>query len=175
MEILMGLFNFTARSKKHPMSEQISLNIHASREEMYLSLLPQVEALIAHEPDQIARMANLCAVLHEIPSFFWVGFYFVKDQQLVLGPFQGPVACSRFGIDQGVCGAAVRNKDIMIVPNVDEFPGHIACSELSKSEIVIPVYSADQIVTAVLDIDSTRIGDFTDTDALYLSQMLEWI
>jgi len=98
-----------------------------------------------------------------------------KNQELVLGPFQGPVACSRFSIDKGVCGTAVRQKETIIVPNVDEFPGHIACSALSKSEIVIPIFDNKNQVCAVLDIDSTRIGDFSDTDQHYLHQILEWI
>jgi len=157
------------------MAENISIDRNLNRVEIYQTLLPQIQALIAHEPDQIARMANLCAILHEIPGFFWVGFYFVKNQDLVLGPFQGPVACSRFSIDKGVCGAAVRQKETIIVPNVDEFPGHIACSALSKSEIVIPIFDNSNNVFAVLDIDSTRIGDFSDTDKHYLNQILEWI
>jgi L-methionine (R)-S-oxide reductase len=157
------------------MAENISFDINLSREQIYQTLMPQIQALIAHEPDQIARMANLCAILHEIPGFFWVGFYFIRNQELVLGPFQGPVACSRFSIDKGVCGAAVRNKETIIVPNVDEFPGHIACSALSKSEIVIPILDDQYRVFAVLDVDSTCIGDFSDTDKRYLHQILEWI
>lgn len=157
------------------MAESISFDTDLSRAEIYKTLLPQIQALIAFEPDQIARMANLSAILHEIPGFFWVGFYFVKNEELVLGPFQGPVACSRFSIYKGVCGAAVRQKETIIVPNVDEFPGHIACSALSKSEIVIPIFDDQNRVYAVLDVDSTRIGDFSDTDKHYLHQVLEWI
>lgn len=175
MNCIIGFINFTESYFRIHMADSISFDIHAGRTEIYQTLLPQIQALIADEPDQIARMANLCAILHEIPGFFWVGFYFVKNQELVLGPFQGPVACSRFSIDKGVCGTAVRQKETIIVPNVDEFPGHIACSALSKSEIVIPIFDNKNQVCAVLDIDSTRIGDFSDTDQHYLHQILEWI
>jgi L-methionine (R)-S-oxide reductase len=157
------------------MSEEIRINRNASREEIYLDLLPQAVALLSSEPDEIARMANLSALLHEIPGFFWVGFYFVRGEELVLGPFQGPVACSRFSIQKGVCGAAVRENRTMIVPDVEAFPGHIACSSLSKSEIVIPLRDADGKVRAVLDIDSTELSDFSQEDEKYLSLFLNLI
>jgi GAF domain-containing protein len=155
------------------MSEDIRFNSSASRKEIYKELLPQAEALLKPEPDEIARMANLTAILHEIPGFFWVGFYFVREDELVLGPFQGPVACSRFSILKGVCGAAVREKKVQIVPDVDAFPGHIACSSLSKSEIVIPLFDSDRKVWAVLDIDSTKLGDFSELDAECLDNFLD--
>jgi L-methionine (R)-S-oxide reductase len=154
------------------MSEEIHFNTAASRKDIYEELLPQAEALLKPEPDEIARMANLTAILHEIPGFFWVGFYFVRGEDLVLGPFQGPVACSRFSILKGVCGAAVREKKIQIVPDVEAFPGHIACSSLSKSEIVIPLFDADGKVWAVLDIDSTELEDFSELDGEYLERFL---
>lgn len=155
------------------MSEEIQFNTAASRKEIYEELLPQAEALLKPEPDEIARMANLTAILHEIPGFFWVGFYFVRGEELVLGPFQGPVACSRFSILKGVCGAAVREKKMQIVPDVEAFPGHIACSSLSKSEIVIPLFDADRKVWAVLDIDSTKLEDFSVMDGEYLEFFLD--
>lgn len=155
------------------MSEEIQFNTAASRKEIYEELLPQAEALLKPEPDEIARMANLTAILHEIPGFFWVGFYFVRGEELVLGPFQGPVACSRFSILKGVCGAAVREKKMQIVPDVEAFPGHIACSSLSKSEIVIPLFDADRKVWAVLDIDSTELDDFSVMDGEYLEFFLD--
>jgi GAF domain-containing protein len=155
------------------MSEEIHFNTAASRKEIYEELLPQAEALLKPEPDEIARMANLTAILHEIPGFFWVGFYFVRGEELVLGPFQGPVACSRFSILKGVCGAAVREKKMQIVPDVEAFPGHIACSSLSKSEIVIPLFDADRKVWAVLDIDSTELEDFSELDGAYLEFFLD--
>ena len=155
------------------MSEEIQFNTAASRKEIYEELLPQAEALLKPEPDEIARMANLTAILHEIPGFFWVGFYFVRGEELVLGPFQGPVACSRFSILKGVCGAAVREKKMQIVPDVEAFPGHIACSSLSKSEIVIPLFDAERKVWAVLDIDSTELDDFSVMDGEYLEFFLD--
>lgn len=155
------------------MAESVFIHAESSRSEQYRELLPQIEALLKPEPDEIARMANFCAALHEIPGFFWVGFYFIRGEELVLGPFQGPVACSRFSIQRGVCGAAVREKKIQIVPDVDAFPGHIACSSLSRSEIVLPLYDAEGNVRAVLDIDSTRTGDFSEEDAKYLEQLLK--
>ena len=155
------------------MSEEIQFNTAASRKEIYEELLPQAEALLKPEPDEIARMANLTAILHEIPGFFWVGVYFVRGEELVLGPFQGPVACSRFSILKGVCGAAVREKKMQIVPDVEAFPGHIACSSLSKSEIVIPLFDADRKVWAVLDIDSTELEDFSELDGAYLEFFLD--
>lgn len=155
------------------MSEEIQFNTAASRKEIYEELLPQAEALLKPEPDEIARMANLTAILHEIPGFFWVGFYFVRGEELVLGPFQGPVACSRFSILKGVCGAAVREKKMQIVPDVEAFPGHIACSSLSKSEIVIPLFDAERKVWAVLDIDSTKLEDFSELDGEYLEFFLD--
>jgi GAF domain-containing protein len=157
------------------MSEEIRFSTSAIRKEIYKELQPQAEALLKPEPDEIARMANLTAILHEIPGFFWVGFYFVREEELVLGPFQGPVACSRFSILKGVCGAAVREKKVQIVPDVDTFPGHIACSSLSKSEIVLPIIDGKGQVWAVLDIDSTKLDDFSELDAECLEKFLDML
>lgn len=152
------------------MAEEIHL-IHASKEEQYLSLLPQIEGLIAGETDLTANLANVCAALKAQFNFFWVGFYVVKGDELVLGPFQGPVACTRIAKGRGVCGQAWQQKHVLLVPDVDVFPGHIACSSLSKSEVVIPLFGADNEVKAVLDVDSDRLNDFDEIDVTYLSKL----
>lgn len=144
------------------------------REEMYRQLLPQLEALTAGENDVIANLSNICAGLKETFGFFWVGFYLVKEDELVLGPFQGPVACTRIQKGKGVCGAAWEQKKSQLVPDVDLFPGHIACSSASKSEVVIPVFRSSEVV-AVLDVDSDRLNDFSDTDVKYLTRIGEWV
>jgi GAF domain-containing protein len=152
------------------MAEEIHL-IHASKEEQYLSLLPQIEGLIAGETDLTANLANVCAALKAQFNFFWVGFYVVKGDELVLGPFQGPVACTRIAKGRGVCGQAWQQKHVLLVPDVDAFPGHIACSSLSKSEVVIPLFGADGEVKAVLDVDSDSLNDFDEIDVTYLSKL----
>ena len=152
------------------MAEEIHL-INASKEEQYLSLLPQIEGLIAGETDLTANLANVCAALKAQFNFFWVGFYLVKGDELVLGPFQGPVACTRIAKGRGVCGQAWQQKQVLLVPDVDVFPGHIACSSLSKSEVVIPLFGADDEVKAVLDVDSDRLNDFDEIDVTYLSKL----
>lgn len=152
------------------MAEDLHL-INASKEEQYLSLLPQIEGLIAGEVDLTANLANVCAALKAQFNFFWVGFYVVKGDELVLGPFQGPVACTRIAKGRGVCGQAWQHKQVMLVPDVDAFPGHIACSSLSKSEVVIPLFGADDEVKAVLDVDSDRLNDFDEIDIKYLSKL----
>ncbi|MFL6467300.1 MAG: GAF domain-containing protein [Pyrinomonadaceae bacterium] len=146
------------------MAESVFVSKNASPEARYSELTPQIEALIAGEPDLIANLANVSAALKDAFDFFWVGFYLVKDEGLVLGPFQGPVACTRIGFTDGVCGRAYTTKDTVVVPNVDEFPGHIACSSASKSEIVVPIFGADGTVLGVLDVDSDRLNNFTDAD-----------
>lgn len=156
------------------MAEDLHL-INASKEEQYLSLLPQIEGLIAGEVDLTANLANICAALKAQFNFFWVGFYLVKGDELVLGPFQGPVACTRIAKGRGVCGQAWQHKQVMLVPDVDAFPGHIACSSLSKSEVVIPLFSADDEVKAVLDVDSDRLNDFDEIDVTYLSKLCSLI
>jgi GAF domain-containing protein len=152
------------------MAEDLHL-INASKEEQYLSLLPQIEGLIAGEVDLTANLANVCAALKAQFNFFWVGFYLVKGDELVLGPFQGPVACTRIAKGRGVCGQAWQQKHVLLVPDVDAFPGHIACSSLSKSEVVIPLFGADDEVKAVLDVDSDRLNDFDEIDVTYLSKL----
>ena len=140
--------------------------------EKYQSLLPQIESLISGESDAIANMANVAAVLHDAFGFWWTGFYRVEGQQLVLGPFQGPIACTRIPYGKGVCGTAWQRAETVIVPNVHNFPGHIACSSASNSEIVVPVIRNNQVI-AVLDIDSTDFNTFDETDQLYLEQIVK--
>lgn len=136
--------------------------------EKYELLTEQIKALTEGETDVIAVMANVCAAIHETMGFFWTGFYRVKDDELVLGPFQGPVACMHIGFGRGVCGSAWKQCQTIVVPDVEQFPGHIACSSLSRSEIVVPLLSDDGIVRAVLDIDSKELNTFDDTDRRYL-------
>lgn len=149
---------------------QISGN---TKEELYQSILPQIKALVEGESDITANMANICAALKFGLNFFWVGFYLVKNNQLVLGPFQGPVACTRINLGKGVCGTSWQNKEVIIVDDVDAFPGHIACSSLSKSEIVLPIYNSNKEVIGVLDVDSDSYKTFNKIDQLYLTQILE--
>ncbi len=146
-----------------------------TKEEKYKSLLPQIKALLEGEPDAIANMGNICASLKFGMNFFWVGFYLVKSDQLVLGPFQGPVACTRIAMGKGVCGTSWKNKEVIIVDDVDTFPGHIACSSLSKSEIVLPVYNSKKEIIGVFDVDSDSYKTFDKTDELYLTQILKLI
>ena len=146
-----------------------------TKEEKYQSILPQIKALIEGETDAIANMANICAALKYGFNFFWVGFYLVKDHQLVLAPFQGPVACTRISLGKGVCGTAWKNNEVIIVDDVDLFPGHIACSSLSKSEIVLPFYNSDKEILGVLDIDSDTYATFDKTDEKYLRLILNLI
>lgn len=142
-----------------------------TKAEKYRLLLPQIEALVAGETDIIAKMANVSAALHETFGFWWTGFYRVENDELVLGPFQGPIACTRIKYGRGVCGTSWQRGETVIVPNVHEFPGHIACSSASNSEIVVPVFHNDKVI-AVLDIDSTEFGTFDETDKAYLEQIV---
>ena len=141
-----------------------------SKKELYENLLPQIKALIEGETDVIANMANISACLKDTFNFWWVGFYRVIGDALVLGPFQGPLACTRIAKGKGVCGTAWQNAKTIIVPDVDAFPGHIACSSLTKSEIVVPIINKG-VVTAVLDIDSEKADNFDDTDKFYLEKI----
>lgn len=152
------------------MAEDLKI-ITAGKAEQYQSLFPQVAALLEGESDIIANLANVSAALKEQFNFFWVGFYLVKNDELVLGPFQGPVACTRIAKGRGVCGAAWQQQKALIVPDVDAFPGHIACSSASKSEIVIPIVRNNQVV-AVLDVDSAELNQFDEIDEKYLSQIM---
>ena len=156
------------------MAEEIIIPEGVSKTEKYEALLPQLQSLVESEPDVIANMANISAALKEVFGFFWVGFYIVKDDQLVLGPFQGPIACTRIRCGKGVCGTAWKEQKPIIVPDVDEFPGHIACSSLSKSEIVIPVFRQEKVV-AVLDVDSEFLDHFDGTDEKYLSEIVKLV
>jgi GAF domain-containing protein len=150
------------------MSENLVIPRNASKEEMYRSLSPQIGSLTGNETDRIANMANVAAVLKQAFGFFWVGFYLVKGDELVLGPFQGPVACTRIAFGRGVCGAAWKARRTVIVPDVEQFPGHIACSSASKSEIVVPLFDGENII-AVLDVDSDRLNGFDEVDGKYLA------
>ena len=154
------------------MAEDLHVPYGASKEEIYQALLPQLQALTEGEPDLIANMANIASALKEAFGFFWVGFYRMAGDQLVLGPFQGPPACTRIAYGRGVCGTAWKEKRTLIVPDVDRFPGHIACSSFSRSEIVVPV-KRDGSVIAVLDIDSDRLDHFDEVDACYLEKIGE--
>lgn len=156
------------------MAEDLILN-GSSKEELYQSLVPQIKGLIEGESDTIANMANICAALKFGFNFFWVGFYLVKNDQLVLGPFQGPIACTRINLGKGVCGTAWKNKEVIIVDDVDTFPGHIACSSLSKSEIVLPLYNSNNEIIGVLDIDSDSYNSFNKIDELYLNKIIKFL
>ncbi len=155
--------------------ELLDLDKSLSKEELYLQVQPQLHALLQGEEDKIANLANFCAVLKETFQWWWVGFYFVKGKELVLGPFQGPVACTRIPFGKGVCGKAWESKSVIIVPDVHQFPGHIACSSASNSEIVLPVWSAQKELVAVLDVDSQFFNHFDAIDAQYLTSFLSYL
>ncbi|HUQ66324.1 MAG TPA: GAF domain-containing protein [Flavitalea sp.] len=155
------------------MSEDLQV-INGTREEQYNSLLPQIKAVVEAESDLIANLANTCACLKEQFNWLWVGFYLVKDNELVLGPFQGPLACTRIKKGKGVCGTSWLKKETLIVADVNSFPGHIACSSLSLSEIVVPVIRGDEVV-AVLDVDSDKYNDYSETDKKYLKEVVEYL
>ncbi|MBA9078515.1 GAF domain-containing protein [Rufibacter quisquiliarum] len=154
------------------MAEDLFIDSTLTKEEKYQALLPQIEALVTGEPDLIANLANVMAALKETFGFFWVGAYLVKEDQLVLGPFQGPVACTRIPFHKGVCGACYTRQETILVPDVEAFPGHIACSSASKSEIVVPVIK-NGAVKMVLDVDSDRLDDFDAVDQKYLEQLMK--
>ena len=139
----------------------------------YAELRPQLEALIGSETDAVANMANFCAALKAAFGWFWIGFYVVREEELVLGPFQGPIACTRIHYGKGVCGTAWAEQKSQLVPDVEAFPGHIACSALSKSELVVPIFK-DQKVWGVLDIDSTTLADFDQTDQVEIEKLMTW-
>jgi GAF domain-containing protein len=156
------------------MAEDLTITASTDKTEQYTTLIPQIEALLYGEPDLVANMANVAAALKEQFKWFWVGFYLVKENELVLGPFQGPVACTRIGLGKGVCGAAWQQAKTLVVPDVEAFPGHIACSSLSRSEIVVPVFKDDKVV-AVFDVDSELLDQFNETDAQYLEQIVKLV
>ena len=152
------------------MSEHLEISAGSKREK-YESLLPQIEAVVAAENDPIANMANVASMLHETFGFWWTGFYRVLDDMLVLGTFQGPMACTRIRKGRGVCGTAWQSNQTQVVPDVDQFPGHIACSSASRSEIVVPLHNTSGEVIGVLDIDSAELNTFDETDRIYLEQV----
>lgn len=153
------------------MAETLFLPQSGTKEEIYQALLPQVEALITGEQDLVANLANIAAALREAFGFFWVGFYVVQGQELVLGPFQGPIACTRIAYGRGVCGTAWKEQKTQLVPDVEAFPGHIACSSASKSEIVVPAFQNGE-VCLVLDVDSDLLDDFDAVDQRYLEALM---
>jgi L-methionine (R)-S-oxide reductase len=156
------------------MAEDLTIIRSANKAEQYTSLIPQIQALLDSEPDLVANLANIAAALKEQFGWFWVGFYLVKQDELVLGPFQGPVACTRIAKGRGVCGSSWAQAKTLVVPDVEAFPGHIACSSLSRSEIVVPLFHNEQVV-GVLDVDSEVLDEFDDTDALYLEQIVKLV
>lgn len=155
------------------MAEELQI-VTGTKEEMYATIIPQIKELIDGEPDLIANLANIAAALNEQFGWFWVGFYLVKKEELVLGPFQGPVACTRIKKGRGVCGSSWQQEQTLIVPDVAKFPGHIACSNLSVSEIVVPIIRNNQVI-GVLDVDSEKPDLFDETDKKYLQQIVATI
>ncbi|MEL6591455.1 MAG: GAF domain-containing protein [Bacteroidota bacterium] len=156
------------------MAESIFISEGLSREEAYEELLPQIEAVIGAETDLIANLANVSAMLKEALGFFWIGFYRWNGEELVLGPFQGPLACTRIALGKGVCGASAERQETIVVPDVEQFPGHIACSALSRSEIVVPLV-VNQTTELILDVDSDQLDDFSVVDQRYLERLMEAI
>lgn len=156
------------------MAEELIINNTATKAEKYQSLIPQIEALVTGELDLTANLANIASALKYGMGFFWVGFYLVKEDELVLGPFQGPIACTRIRKGKGVCGTSWANAETVLVPNVDEFPGHIACSSDSKSEIVLPAFKNGEVVL-ILDVDSDQLNDFDSVDQEYLEKLMRFV
>lgn len=154
------------------MAESIFIPEAASRADIYEVLLPQIASIIEHESNRTANLANVAAVLKEAFGFFWVGFYLRDETDLVLGPFQGPLACTRIAFSKGVCGHAYSTQKSVLVPDVDQFPGHIACSSASKSEVVVPIFSPSGEIVGVLDVDSDRLDDFSEVDVIGLEKIM---
>jgi GAF domain-containing protein len=155
------------------MAEDLKI-AEGNKQEQYLQLIPQIAGLLEGETDLTANLANICAALHEQFHWLWVGFYLVKEDELVLGPFQGPVACTRIRKGRGVCGTSWQEQKTLIVPDVAQFPGHIACSSRSRSEIVIPIIRNNEVI-GVLDVDSEKPADFDETDHHFLAQVIRMI
>ena len=155
----------------HKMAEELIINSTLSKDEQYEILLPQLHALLQGETDLIANLANISAALHQTFGWFWVGFYIVRNTELVLGPFQGTIACTRIKYGKGVCGTAWASQKSILIPNVSEFPGHIACSSLSVAEIVIPIFNRQDEVIAVMDVDSDKFDILDETDVIYLEKI----
>lgn len=156
------------------MAEELIISTSTDKQERYTALVPQIQSLIEGEADTVANLSNIAAALKQAMDFFWVGFYLVKDNQLVLGPFQGPIACTRIQFGKGVCGASWKERKVMLVPDVEEFPGHIACSSASKSEIVLPAFKNGE-VALVLDVDSDKLHDFDAVDEKELGRVIALI
>jgi GAF domain-containing protein len=156
------------------MAEELKVLNSADKAARYAALLPQIEALVQGEPDLVANLANIAAAVHQTFGFLWVGFYLVKGDELVLGPFQGPIACTRIGLGKGVCGTSWKEKRTITVPNVDEFPGHIACSSASRSEIVVPAFRNGEVFL-VLDVDSDKFNDFDSLDEKHLNTLMRLV
>ena len=156
------------------MAEELNILENVGRKEQYESVLPQIEALISYEDDLTANLANVAAALRQSLGFFWVGFYRNNGKELVLGPFQGDIACTRIAYDRGVCGASFSQQQTLIVPDVDAFPGHIACSSASRSEIVVPIFK-DNEVALILDVDSDQLNDFSEIDQEYLEKLAQML
>ena len=161
----------TLQLKTDKMAEELLISKEADKETVYKELLPQISSLIEGETDMVANVANTVAALHQTFGWLWTGFYFVKDNELVLGPFQGPIACTRIKYGRGVCGTAWKEKRSLLVPDVEKFPGHISCSSLSVSEIVIPIFDATGKVFGILDIDSPEYDIFDEIDVKYLEEI----
>lgn len=155
------------------MAEDLNISI-GTKEEKYITLLPQLKALCEGEPNQVANLANVAAAIKQTFDYYWVGFYLVEDDELVLGPFQGPIACTRIKKGRGVCGTAWEKAETILVENVDEFPGHIACSSLSKSEIVVPLIKNNEVI-GVFDVDHDELNAFDETDFKYLNKICTWL
>ncbi len=156
------------------MAEELIISNSTNKQERYASLVPQIQSLLEGETDIVANLSNIAAALKQAMNFFWVGFYLVKDNQLVLGPFQGPIACTRIQYGKGVCGASWKEKKVILVPDVEEFPGHIACSSASKSEIVLPAFKNGE-VALVLDVDSDKLNDFDQADKEALEKVMRLV
>ena len=157
------------------MAESLNISATSDRKKIYDEIAPQIAALVSSETDLTANLANITAALKEAFGFFWVGFYVIKEKQLVLNAFQGPIACTRIDFDQGVCGHCYTTEKTVIVPDVEVFPGHIACSSASKSEIVLPIFNKSGEVAMVLDVDSDKLDDFSEVDAEGLRKIAEII
>lgn len=153
------------------MSENLTIDVSADKTTKYEQLVPQLKALIDGESDLVANLANTAAALREVFGWWWIGFYLVKDNELILGPFQGPIACTRIKYGKGVCGTAWKEQKTLLVPDVDAFPGHIACSSRSVSEIVVPIFNKNKIVIGVLDVDSERYDTLDEVDVIYLEKI----
>ncbi len=157
------------------MAENLYIPENATKQEKYEALLPQIEALMAYESDLVANLANVSSALHQVFSWWWVGFYWVKEKELVLAPFQGPIACTRIAFGKGVCGTAWKERKTQLVPDVEQFPGHIACSSATKSEIVVPIFNQNDEVMGVLDVDSERDDILDEIDVFYLEKISKMI